>query len=148
MVIAINLSFSSGIMASNLINKEACLGLVIFNHFKPIANLTYLSKLFENVVASRLFDQIKTSALHECLQSSYKKYQSTEAAPNCIHDDIFGTVNEKQCVILLWFALGAAFDTATCYCQGCNNTLLYVVLHSNGFSHVCPNQNSLYWLIV
>ena len=53
-----------------------------------------------------------TNGLHECLQSSYKKYHSTETALTCIHDDILGAaVDEKQCVILLLLDLSAAFDT-------------------------------------
>ena len=52
-----------------------------------------------------------TNGLHECLQSSYKKYHSTETALTCIHDDILRFVDEKQCVIFLLFDLSAAFDT-------------------------------------
>ena len=52
-----------------------------------------------------------TNGLHECLQSSYKKYHSTETALTCIHDCILRAVDEKQCVILLLLDLSAAFDT-------------------------------------
>ena len=109
---------SSGNMPSNLkeailipLIKKACLDPEIFNHFRPISNLTYLSKLMEKVVATRLFDHMTTNGLHECLQSSYKKYHSTETALTCIHDDILWAVDEKQCVILLLLDLSAAFDT-------------------------------------
>ena len=89
--------------------KKACLDPEIFNHFRP--SLTYLSKLIEKVVATRLFDQMTTNGLHECLQTSYKKYHSTETALTCIHGDILRAVDEKQCVILLLLDLSAAFDT-------------------------------------
>ena len=115
--VVINLSLSSGNMPSNLkqailipLIKKACLDPEIFNHFRPISNLTYLSKLIEKVVATRLFDNMTTNGLHEC-QSSYKKYHSTETALTCIHDDILRAVDEKQCVILLLLDLSAAFDT-------------------------------------
>ena len=108
----------SGNMPSNLkeailipLIKKACLDPEIFNHFRPISNLTYLSKLMEKVVATRLFDHMTTNGLHECLQSSYKKYHSTETALTCIHDDILWAVDEKQCVILLLLDLSAVFDT-------------------------------------
>ena len=68
--------------------KKACLDPERFNHFRPISNLTYLSKLIENVVATRQFDHMTTNGLHACLQSSYKKYRSTETDPTCIYDDI------------------------------------------------------------
>ena len=93
--VGINLSLSSGNMPSNLkeailipLIKKACLNPEIFNHFRPISNLTYLSKHIEKVVATRLFDHMTTNGLHECLQSSYQKYHSTETALTCIHDDI------------------------------------------------------------
>ena len=76
-----------------------------------ISNLTYLSKLIEKVAATRLFDHMTTNGLHECLQSSYKKYHSTETVLACIHDDIIRAVDEKQCVILLLLHLSAAFHT-------------------------------------
>ena len=52
-----------------------------------------------------------TSGLNECLQYFYKKYHSTETVLTCIHDNIIGAVDEKQCVILLLLDLSAAFDT-------------------------------------
>ena len=58
-----------------------------------------------------MFSNCTTNGLHECLQSSYKKYHSTETALTCIHDDILRAVDEKQCVILLLLDLSAAFDT-------------------------------------
>ena len=42
-----------------------------------------------------------TNGLHECRQSSCKKYHSAERALTCIHDDILRAVDEKQSVILL-----------------------------------------------
>ena len=117
MTVVINLSLSSGSMSSNLkeailipLIKKAYLDPEIFNHFRPISNFTYLSKLIEKVVATRLFDHMATNGLHECLQSSYKKYHITEKALTYIQDDIFRAVNEKQCVILLLLDLSAAFD--------------------------------------
>ena len=116
--VVINLSLSSWNMPSNLkeaifipLIKKACLDPEIFNHFRPISNLTYLSKLIEKVVATRLFDYMTTNGLHECLPSSYKKYHSTETALTCIHDVILRAVDEKICVILLLLDLSAAFDT-------------------------------------
>ena len=114
----INLSLSSGNIPSNPkvailipLIKKAYVDPEIFNHFCPISNLTYLSKLIEKVVATRLFDHMTTNGLHECLQSSYDKYHSTETALTCIHDAILRVVYEKQCIILLSLDLSAAFDT-------------------------------------
>ena len=116
--VVINLSLSSGNMPSNLkeailipLIKKACLDSEIFNHSRPISNLTYLSKLIEKVVATRLFDHMTTNGLHEWLEYSYKKYHSTETALTCIHDAILRAVDEKQCVILLVLDLSVAFDT-------------------------------------
>ena len=90
---------------------KACLDSEIFSHFRSISNLTYLSKLIEKVDATRLFEHMICDTLHEYPQCSYKKYHSTKAALTCIHDNILGAVDEKQCVILPLLDFSAAFDT-------------------------------------
>ena len=111
----IDLSLSSGNMPINLkeailipLIKKACLDPEIFNHFRPVSNLTYHSKFIEKVVATRTFDHMTTNDLHGYLQSSY---HSTKTALICNHDDILRVVDENQCAILLLLDLAAAFET-------------------------------------
>ena len=113
-----NMSLTSGVMPSNLkeavlipLLKKICLDPELFKNFRPVSNLTFLSKLIELVVALRLHDHMKINNLYEEFQSSYRKFHSTETALTSVHDDILRHIDEKQCVILLLLDLSAAFDT-------------------------------------
>ena len=113
-----NMSLISGVMPSNLkeavlipLLKKIRLDPELFKNFRPVSNLTFLSKLIERAVALRLHDHIKVNNLYEEFQSSYRKFHSTETAFTSVHDDILRHIDEKQCVILLLLDLSAAFDT-------------------------------------
>ena len=62
--------------------KKICLDPEIFNNFRPISNLMFVSKLIEKVVASRLHSHMLQNDLYEQFQSSYRKLHGTETAPN------------------------------------------------------------------
>ena len=49
--------------------------------------------------------------LHDATQSAYKKHHSTETALLKISNDIFCSLDIKQCTILASLDLSAAFDT-------------------------------------
>ena len=114
----INLSLSSGEIPDNLkeailspLIKKACLDPEIFNNFRPISNLSYISKLIEKVVANRLDDHMVSNGIHEIMQSSYKKFHSTETALTTVQDDFLMAVDKRKAVLLLMLDLSAAFDT-------------------------------------
>ena len=114
----INLSLSSGEMPDNLkeailkpLIKKICLDPEIFNNFRPISNLTFISKLIEKIVAKRLNVHMVTNNLHEIMQSSYKQHHSTETALTCVQDDFLRAIDNKKSVLLLMLDLSAAFDT-------------------------------------
>ena len=117
-MVIVNLSLSTGKMPDDyknavlipLLNKIA-LDQDIFNNFRPISNLVYISKLIEKVVASRLHSHMTNNNLHEELQSSYRKFHSTETALTCLHDDILRSIDDNKSVILIMLDLSAAFDT-------------------------------------
>ena len=113
-----NMSLTSGVMPSDLkqavlipLLKKICLDPELFKNFRPVSNLTFLSKLIERVLALRLHDHMKINNRYEEFQSSYRKFHSTETALTSVHDGILRHIDEKQCVILLLLDLSAAFDT-------------------------------------
>ena len=113
-----NVSLSKGVMPSNLkeavlipLLKKVFLDPELFKNFRPVSNLTFLSKLIERVVALRLHDHMKLNNLYEEFQSSYRKCHSTETALTAVHDDILRHIDERRNVILLLLDLSAAFDT-------------------------------------
>ena len=82
----VNNSMKSCIMSTNL--KEALLwpllkkmGLVLIpKNFRPVSNLTYLSKLTERVICAQISEMAEKSGNTKPLQSAYKKKHSTEMA--------------------------------------------------------------------
>ena len=50
------------------------------NNYRPISNLSFLSKLLERTVASRLTEYLKHNNLMPVNQSAYRRYHSTETA--------------------------------------------------------------------
>ena len=114
----VNMSLSSAVMSADFketillpLLKKICLDPEIFNNFKPISNLMYISKLIQRVVASRLRSHLITNDLYQEYQSSYRKLHSTETALISVHDDILRAIDDKKCILLIMLDLSAAFDT-------------------------------------
>ena len=63
-----------------LILKKHNLDQSTLNHYWPISNLPYLSKLVERAVAQKLSNYMADSNLFETLQPTYCKAHSTETA--------------------------------------------------------------------
>ena len=82
--------------------------------FRPISNLTFVSKLIEMAVALQLNDHILRHHLDETFQSAYKAFHGTESALVRVHNDILTAltaIDNNNTVILLLLDLSAAFDT-------------------------------------
>ena len=80
-------------------------------NFRPISNLTFVSKLIEKAVALQLNDHILRHHLDETFQSAYKAFHSSETALVRVHNDILTAIDNNNTVILLLLDLSAAFDT-------------------------------------
>ena len=83
----------------------------ILKNYRPVSNLTFLSKILEKVVARRLFTYMSQNGLHEKMQSAYRNAHSTESALLRVQNDILRQLNTKKGVILVLLDLSAAFDT-------------------------------------
>ena len=57
-------------------------------NYRPVFNLSFLSKILEKVVVSRLNSHINSSHTSNDYQSAYRKFHSTETALLKIHNDI------------------------------------------------------------
>ena len=80
-------------------------------NYRPISNLTFLSKILEKVVARRLFTFMSENGLHEKMQSAYRTAHSTESALIRVQNDILRQLDKKRGVILVLLDLSVAFDT-------------------------------------
>src|SRR5664279_1279937 len=79
--------------------------------YRPISNLSMLSKLLEKLVAQQLIDYLTASKLLPDLQSAYRAHHSTETAVLKVLGDILRAIDSGNLAILTLLDLSAAFDT-------------------------------------
>ena len=79
--------------------------------YRPISNLSALSKLLERLVARQLLDYLTAAHLLPELQSAYRAYHSTETAVLKVLADILQAVDSGDLAVLTLLDLSAAFDT-------------------------------------
>lgn len=82
-----------------------------FSNFRPVSNLSLISKIIEKAVAVQLTNYIVNHHMDEMFQSAYKVFHSTETALVKVHNDILRAVDNNDSVVLLLLDLSAAFDT-------------------------------------
>ena len=80
-------------------------------NYRPISNLSFLSKILEKVVANRLHGHIYDHHLSNDLQSAYKRFHSTKTVLLKIHNDIVDNMDNDKVTALTLLDLSAAFDT-------------------------------------
>ena len=114
----INISLETGQMPSQLkvamlrpLLKKSSLDHTQFSNYRPVSNLSFISKAIEKLVANQLISYINEYELNETFQSAYKQYHSTETALIRVHNDILSAIDNRRTVILLLLDLSAAFDT-------------------------------------
>ena len=114
----INLSLESGTFPLSF--KEAHVtpllkksNLPVNNHknYRPVANLSFISKIIEKVVSNRLQAHINSNKLNNPMQSAYRKFHSTEAALFRVNNDISASLDKGHVTALTLLDLSAAFDT-------------------------------------
>ena len=91
-------------------------------NYRPVSNLSFISKLIEKVVAKQLNEFISHEGLLNVNQSAYKSSHSTETVLLKIQNDIAFSVDSGKAVALTLLDLSAAFDTI-------DHSLLYDCLH-------------------
>ena len=90
--------------------KKLGLDLELSN-YRPVSNLSFLSKLIEKIVAIQFVEHLVRNKLMDPLQSAYKKYHSTETALLKVQNDILIDIDDKNVSLLVLLDLSAAFDT-------------------------------------
>ena len=83
---------------------------LIYSNYRPVSNLSFLSKLVERAVCQQLGDYISITNMSEKLQSAYKVAHSTETALIKVKNDILMSLDNKQVTCLILLDLSAAFD--------------------------------------
>ena len=73
--------------------------------------MSFLSKVIEKVIASRIISHIENNAIIDKFQSAYKCGHSTETALLRVYSDIVTTIGKGNGSFLVLLDLSAAFDT-------------------------------------
>jgi len=91
--------------------KKPTLDADDINSYRPISNLSFISKLVERVVASRFVAHAEYNKLFPSRQSAYRRHHSTETAVVSLTNDIILAIDSGKVAALVLLDLSAAFDT-------------------------------------
>jgi hypothetical protein len=81
------------------------------DNYRPVSNLSFLSKLIERAVVKQLVSHLCDFNLFVPVQSAYRAHHSTETALIRVMNDLLVAVDEGDAVILTLLDQSAAFDT-------------------------------------
>lgn len=113
----INLSLQCGLfpdiwkysVVTPLLKKQ---GLdLVFKTFRPISNISFVSKLAERVAADQIQSYLNEHDLFPSLQSAYRLHYSTETALLKVKNDILMNMEDQHVTLPVILDLSAAFDT-------------------------------------
>ena len=80
-------------------------------NFRPVSNLTFMSKVVEKLVCRQLVSFLERLNLLPSCQSAYRKKHSTETAVLRVITDVLRAADQGQVTLLCMLDLSAAFDT-------------------------------------
>jgi len=98
--------------------------------YRPISNLSVLSKLLERLVARQLLDYLNAHHLLPDCQSAYRSYHSTETAILKVMSDILLALDSGDLAMSTLLDLSAAFDTVDHYILLKHLNISYGITHS------------------
>ena len=91
--------------------KKSSLDHNILKHYRPVANIKFMSNVIEKAASYQVTNHIDSNDLGENYQSSYKRFHSTETALLKVKSDILQYVDNNKTVLLVLLDMSAAFDT-------------------------------------
>ena len=83
----------------------------ILKNYRPVANLSFTSKIIEKAIATQIHDHLINNDIVDNFQSAYKAGQSCETALLRVYNDIVTTIGRGNNTILVLLNLSTAFDT-------------------------------------
>jgi len=104
-------------------------------NYRPISNLTFMSKVVERLVCRQLVAYLEQNGLLPELQSAYRRGHSTETAVLKMVTDFLLAADRSEVTLLSLLDLSAAFDTVD------HDILINRLYHSFGI-----RENALSWI--
>jgi hypothetical protein len=91
--------------------KKSTLDPLDMANYRPISNLSFVSKLLERCVNDQLSGHLRANDLLPEVQSAYRSNHSTETAVLKVLSDAYAAADNKDVTLLCLLDLSAAFDT-------------------------------------
>ena len=114
----IRVSLSSSIVPQSMkyvyitpILKKHNLDSSILSDYRPVSQLSSMSKTMERIVARQIIYYIILNCIVDYLKSAYLPSRSTETALNIVFNDIILSMDNKVYCYLVLLDLSSAFDT-------------------------------------
>ena len=85
----------------------------IFRNYRPMSNLSFLSKLIERMVCNQITQYTGTTGMAKKFQLAYRAFHSTETALIKVKDDILRAIYNQTVTCLILLDLSAAFNTVS-----------------------------------
>jgi len=76
--------------------KKASLEPHELKNYRPVSNLSFVSKLVERVAVKQLIDYLETKGLLLLFQSAYRSHRSTETALLKVLSDVLTAIDDKM----------------------------------------------------
>ena len=80
-------------------------------NYRPISNLSFMSKVVERIVVRQLSEYLAANSLLPKLQSGFRRHHSTESALLRVLSDLFTVTDKGEVLLLALLDVSAAFDT-------------------------------------
>ncbi|KAF7252305.1 hypothetical protein EYD10_02240, partial [Varanus komodoensis] len=94
-----------------LVLKKASLDPEMATNYRPVANIPFLGKVLERVVAGQLQTLLDETDYLDPFHSSFRPGYGTESALVTLYDDLCGERDKGSASLLVLLDLSAAFDT-------------------------------------
>jgi hypothetical protein len=90
--------------------KKPNLDTNLCQNFRPISNLSFLSKTLERLVSLQFLPYLEQAGLLPSNQSGFRAHHSTETALLSLLTEIFSAVDKAELTLLALYDVSAAFD--------------------------------------
>ena len=131
----VNTSTRSGLFPSSQkcaivtpILKKASLDAYDLSNYRPVSNLSFISKILERAAYMQMSSYLQDNGLLPEKQSAYRKFHSTETALLDIMSDVHSAADRGQVTLLALLDQSAAFDVID------HGILMDRLHHTFGFS--------------